>query len=204
MPVIPSGQWAIHSDPEILWKLECNHELDEILALWHHQKSTSVLVSQNPAIWTSSRLAREHPTPKQPETQAYPLWNILTGFFSIANSAWISPNYLAQFNPNPWRTDRDLGNSLKAFQTGNFSSAPSVLPIAVINKSRGCDLVESTRCQSAVAWRHALSHANLGFHLHSRVFSTIFVHRWLTWPRLDEHLTRGHDNQYCSMTISRR
>ena len=51
--------------------------------------------------------------------------------FSLENSAWISPKFLARFHVNRWRTHWDTGNYLKTSQNGKNPLAPSVLFLAV-------------------------------------------------------------------------
>jgi len=53
------------------------------------------------------------------------------GFLSITNCVWISWVDLYSFHVNRWRTDWDIGNSLKTSQNRDFWSAPSVLQLAV-------------------------------------------------------------------------
>ena len=74
-----------------------------------------------------------HPIhPQKPQKARSSNMRCFYKMLSITNSARISPNYLAWFHPNPWRTDRVMGNSLKTSETRKFSTAPSVLPIAVM------------------------------------------------------------------------
>jgi hypothetical protein len=62
--VIPSGWWAIHSDLEILWELNATMNFMKVWLYDIIHNPCKPFVWQYQAIWTSSRLARGHPTPK--------------------------------------------------------------------------------------------------------------------------------------------